>query len=285
MAAAFSTAAVVVAAAGLASCAAACRAAAREKQRAEHPASSAVAGFVEALQALDIDALMACFHPECSVVFPFGGVPRPEHGVAAVRRRFEQYFGAERRTGNARISVEPLEVSYAAAGPSAVLVTFRLAYPEPAKVGRRSMLWTREGGAWRLLHLHASVVETPSPLTPAPPAPAPHGGLEAVPWSETALVVVDVQQDFWAIASSHAPQFPDAVKRLIATCRSANCRIVHLRGEFADHQDTPMPFYRSGKRQLPCIRGTPGVEVLPCVRSPSPLPCTPAPLRILVVLL
>ena len=72
---AFST--VVVAATGLASCAAACRAAAREKQRAEHPASSAVAGFVEALQALDIDALMACFHPECSVVFPFGGVPRP----------------------------------------------------------------------------------------------------------------------------------------------------------------------------------------------------------------
>lgn len=42
------------------------------------------------------------------------------------------------------------------------LVTFTLGRP-PGNIGRRSLLFVREGGEWKLAHLHASIVEAGAP--------------------------------------------------------------------------------------------------------------------------
>ena len=57
--------------------------------------------------------------------------------------------------------------------------------------------------------------------------------LTASPWSRYALVLVDLQNDFWfeAVAAT-APELPDRVAALLAYARTEGLTVVHVRARF-----------------------------------------------------
>ena len=82
-------------------------------------------------------------------------------------------------------------------------------------------------------------------------------------FSSWALLLIDVQQDFWT--PTHRQVFPDFehnVAELLATCRRLGIEVVHVRSRFQpDRSDWMLPHRVLGR--IPCITGTPGVEVVP----------------------
>jgi len=81
--------------------------------------------------------------------------------------------------------------------------------------------------------------------------------------SPFALLLVDVQKDFWPekLAKLY-PDFPKNVSKLLSLCRDNGVDIIHLRAKFKADMSDWMPRYRIRKR-IPCIEGTEGSEVLP----------------------
>jgi len=88
-----------------------------------------------------------------------------------------------------------------------------------------------------------------------------------VDWSSFALLLIDVQRDFWPEPVARAfPDLPHRVSRLLTLCRRSGISVIHLRAGFAADQHDWMAKYRlSGS--VPCIRGTDGAGVLPCAKS------------------
>jgi nicotinamidase-related amidase len=82
-------------------------------------------------------------------------------------------------------------------------------------------------------------------------------------WQRFALLLIDVQQDFWSqkVAESF-PHFPSNVARLLALCRGEGIEVVHLRAHFRPDRSDWMPRYKLLGR-IPCVEGTPGIETLP----------------------
>jgi len=82
-------------------------------------------------------------------------------------------------------------------------------------------------------------------------------------WRHFALLLIDVQQDFWPerMAESFS-DFPANITRLLSLCRSEGIEIVHLRASFKPDMSDWMPRYKLLGR-IPCIEGTAGVETLP----------------------
>jgi len=82
-------------------------------------------------------------------------------------------------------------------------------------------------------------------------------------WSPFALLLIDVQRDFWEEAlAERFPEFPTNVARLLELCRSEGIEVIHLRASFKLDQSDWMPRYRLRGR-IPCVEGTPGAETLP----------------------
>ena len=81
--------------------------------------------------------------------------------------------------------------------------------------------------------------------------------------SPFALLLVDVQKDFWPekLAALY-PDFPENVSNLLSLCRDNGIDIIHLRASFKEDMSDWMPRYRIRKR-IPCVEGTEGSEVLP----------------------
>lgn len=85
----------------------------------------------------------------------------------------------------------------------------------------------------------------------------------APPWSRYALVIVDMQSDFWSAAvAATVPELPDRVAALLAWARAEGPTVVHLRARFRPDRRDWMARYRL-RNWTPCIDGTPGVETLP----------------------
>jgi nicotinamidase-related amidase len=86
-------------------------------------------------------------------------------------------------------------------------------------------------------------------------------------WSAFALVLIDVQRDFWpAPISSRFPLLETRITQLLAFCRSAGIEVIHLRAAFApDRSDWMAKYKLSG--QVPCVRDTAGIAVLPCAAA------------------
>jgi nicotinamidase-related amidase len=82
--------------------------------------------------------------------------------------------------------------------------------------------------------------------------------------TQFALILVDVQHDFWAPlrdAPEHAA-FPANVRALLAAARANRLSVVHTHAEFNPDGSDWMLFYGPGKRgDIPCIAGTPGAAV------------------------
>jgi ureidoacrylate peracid hydrolase len=88
-------------------------------------------------------------------------------------------------------------------------------------------------------------------------------GLSDSGWSRYAVVLVDLQEDFWpAEVASTAPELPVRVAELLEFCRTHDLTVVHVRARFCADGGNWMARYRLRGR-IPCVEGTAGVETLP----------------------
>ena len=82
-------------------------------------------------------------------------------------------------------------------------------------------------------------------------------------WDSFALLLIDVQKDFWKDDMSQTfGDYEKNVRRLLHTCRYEGIDIVHLRARFQRDESDWMVKYKSFEK-IPCIEGTPGVEIFP----------------------
>jgi nicotinamidase-related amidase len=85
----------------------------------------------------------------------------------------------------------------------------------------------------------------------------------AAEWDEYALVLIDVQADFWPETLATAfPDFPAATGSLLAAARERGIDVVHVHALFQPDGTDWMARYRLRGR-IPCVAGTPGAETLP----------------------
>lgn len=86
-------------------------------------------------------------------------------------------------------------------------------------------------------------------------------------WDPFALLLIDVQRDFWTDEMSAAfPDYERHVSDLLTLCRQEKIDVVHLRARFREDQTDWMVKYRFLDR-IPCIEGTPGAEIFPCAAA------------------
>ena len=83
-------------------------------------------------------------------------------------------------------------------------------------------------------------------------------------WDAFALILVDVQRDFWRDEmSSSFEDYEKNTGELLALCRAEGIDIVHLKAEFAADRSDWMARYLFEDR-IPCVKGTAGAEVFSC---------------------
>ena len=89
-------------------------------------------------------------------------------------------------------------------------------------------------------------------------------------WDPFALLLIDVQQDFWTEKrAAQFPDFPANVTRLLKWCRTEGPEVIHLHASFKTDRSDWMARYRL-LGTIPCIQGTPGIQTLPfAVEAPG----------------
>ncbi|HYJ67626.1 MAG TPA: isochorismatase family cysteine hydrolase [Nocardioidaceae bacterium] len=88
-------------------------------------------------------------------------------------------------------------------------------------------------------------------------------------WTDYALILVDVQNDFWSEEiASESPRFPSRIEALLGTCRELGIEVFHVHGGFQEDMSDWIARYRL-RGQIPCVVGTEGAEPLP-VAVPRP---------------
>jgi ureidoacrylate peracid hydrolase len=81
-------------------------------------------------------------------------------------------------------------------------------------------------------------------------------------WKHFALLLIDVQKDFWTERlQSSFPDFHANITRLLALCRNEGVEVVHLRGSFKPDRSDWMVRHRL-HGTTPCVEGTEGIETL-----------------------
>jgi nicotinamidase-related amidase len=82
-------------------------------------------------------------------------------------------------------------------------------------------------------------------------------------WGQFALLLIDVQRDFWDKKTAESfPHFPSNVARLLELCRTEGIELVHLRASFKPDMSDWMLRYKL-RGSIPCVEGTSGIETLP----------------------
>ena len=111
--------------------------------------------FLRVFDNLEFEPFEAAWSSSRSVFFPFRDTPERVEG-AAVGKRFRSFFAEVRSTrpGPPYLHLQPRELRVEVMG-DAGLVTFMLGRA-PGDVSRRTLLFVRERGAWKLRHMHAS---------------------------------------------------------------------------------------------------------------------------------
>lgn len=123
-------------------------------QAAEH--------FLRAFDRLEWEPFDAAWSTSRSVFFPFRDTPERVEG-ADVAARFRRFFDEVKATrpGPPYLRLRP-EALRAEVRGDAGLVTFTLGR-RPGDVGRRTLLFIRESGQWKLAHMHASTALAEAP--------------------------------------------------------------------------------------------------------------------------
>jgi len=125
------------------------------------PVRAAAEQFLRVFDNLEWEAFRANWAAEPSVFFPFDDTPERVSGRAAVEARFRKFFDETRAhtPGPPYLHLQPRELRVERHG-DAGLVTFMLGGPGK-RIGRRTLLFVLENGAWKLVHLHASNIAQP----------------------------------------------------------------------------------------------------------------------------
>ena len=90
---------------------------------------------------------------------------------------------------------------------------------------------------------------------------------EARNWNAFALLLIDVQKDFWTEGMSQDfSDYEKNVSHLLEVCRHEGIDIVHLRARFQQDRSDWMVNYKALGR-IPCVAGTPGVEIFSCAKD------------------
>lgn len=86
-------------------------------------------------------------------------------------------------------------------------------------------------------------------------------------WNPFALLLIDVQRDFWTDdMSQDFADYETSIRRLLTVCRDEGIDIVHLRARFQRDESDWMIKYKSSGR-IPCVEGTAGVEIFPFAKD------------------
>jgi ketosteroid isomerase-like protein len=118
--------------------------------------------FLTVFQNFDWDAFRLTWSKDPTVFFPFVDTPERVTGTAAVEARWRRFFDDGRRQGGAPpyFQVTPRNLLVQRHGDTAV-VTFDLGESPNPRRGRRTLIFVKEKDAWKLAHLHASVIVSP----------------------------------------------------------------------------------------------------------------------------
>jgi ketosteroid isomerase-like protein len=122
----------------------------------ESEVRKALADFMKGFEPLNAAHLVSFMAPEVTAFLPF--VPRRIDGREAVKAAFEEFFSVLRRDlpdpPHLRLVVEHMEIQMAG---SVAMVSLEL--PHPGFLGRRSLMFEKHNGSWRIFHVHASEIE------------------------------------------------------------------------------------------------------------------------------
>lgn len=118
---------------------------------------AAMNGFLEALNALDAEAINAHFAPDATAFFPVVASDRL-NGKEAIAAIFQTYV-TETKKNVAKTNIVAEEMRIERSGDMAV-VSFQV--HNPAAVSRRTFVFRRESGRWLIVHMHASNYRTAS---------------------------------------------------------------------------------------------------------------------------
>ena len=121
----------------------------------------AISNFIQAFDNLDWEHFRLSFTDDATVFFP-RGIPMRATGRAEFEKGFTQVFQQIREGKKAApyMQIEPRRLEVQRAGDIAI-VTFELD-DRPGMLNRRTLVWQKTGQGWKIIHLHASEVKTPS---------------------------------------------------------------------------------------------------------------------------
>jgi ketosteroid isomerase-like protein len=118
---------------------------------------SALAEFLEAFDNLEWDRFCACFAEHATVYLPFETHPHIVVGKSEVEAGFAPLFEERRlsEAGPPYLHLEPADTSVSVYSDLA-FVTFHLSLP--GAIGRRTIIFCKRDGTWKIVHLHASAM-------------------------------------------------------------------------------------------------------------------------------
>ncbi len=128
---------------------------------------AALMQFLRAFEDLDWERFRASFTDDASVFFPTPSPAQRFVGRVAVEAQFQRVFDAIRRAapaGPPYQQLPPVNLQLVMLGPASALATFEL--HNSKRLARRTVVFRKEGGHWRIVHLHASNVAVASPSPP-----------------------------------------------------------------------------------------------------------------------
>lgn len=117
----------------------------------------ALKGFLTAFENLDWEPFRAAFSDSATVFHPSPDIPRRIIGRRAIDSTFRLVFAGIRagaKSGPPYHHLTPVDLMIQPLAPGVVLATFQLENGE--RLARRTVVFRRETGGWRIFHLHAS---------------------------------------------------------------------------------------------------------------------------------
>jgi len=124
--------------------------------------------FLHHFENLEWEPFIAAFTDDACVFHPTAATPRAFCGRDAVRAKWQQVFDETRKDakGPPYMSLVPRDLRITILGSDAALATFELVNDK--RHARRSVVFVRRDGAWKIVHIHASNVPWPDMPTAAP---------------------------------------------------------------------------------------------------------------------
>lgn len=134
------------------------------RSKGQREVEQTLSKFITALNNLDMNALRDLFAEDATGFGRNADRARRASGRAGVTAGFQQLADDAQRlkwTGPPYQHVEPKDLQIQMLKDAAV-VTFHLENEGSRKLGRRTLVLAKRGGAWKIIHLHASEIDLPN---------------------------------------------------------------------------------------------------------------------------